>query len=193
MVALSGCAGATTDPSTGGLAGGLNGIVTGAYERRITEKQNELNDLEASERALLSRIDASHQTQTSLSLESVALRGRLERIEAKSRALDEQLVQARAALGDDAASLAALEKKRDELRERLMALLEREQRHAEMRQAIDSGAKKARSGSIPSKAEVRDHSSTAADAAEVKRIEKDQADLEAMVAAALQRGKLAKH
>ena len=39
VVALAGCANVSTDPRSGGLAGGINGIVTGAYEQRIEDRK----------------------------------------------------------------------------------------------------------------------------------------------------------
>lgn len=39
---LSGCASVSTDPREGGLAGGIKGLSTGAYDARINERENRL-------------------------------------------------------------------------------------------------------------------------------------------------------
>ncbi|MET0568316.1 MAG: hypothetical protein ABWZ74_04485 [Hyphomicrobiaceae bacterium] len=56
VLALAGCANASTDPRTGGLAGGINGIVTGAYEQRIEDRKTELSDLERAEDRMRGRV-----------------------------------------------------------------------------------------------------------------------------------------
>ena len=55
-LALVGCANASTDPRSGGLAGGINGIVTGAYEQRIEDRKTELSDLERAEDRMRGRV-----------------------------------------------------------------------------------------------------------------------------------------
>jgi chromosome segregation ATPase len=56
VLVLAGCANASTDPRTGGLAGGINGIVTGAYEQRIEDRKTELSDLERAEDRMRGRV-----------------------------------------------------------------------------------------------------------------------------------------
>lgn len=56
FLALAGCANVSTDPRAGGLAGGINGIVTGAYEQRIEDRKTELSDLERAEDRMRGRV-----------------------------------------------------------------------------------------------------------------------------------------
>jgi len=56
LLALEGCANVSTDPRTGGLAGGINGIVAGAYEQRIEDRKSELSDLERAEGRMRGRV-----------------------------------------------------------------------------------------------------------------------------------------
>ncbi len=44
-LALCGCAGISTDPGEGGLLGGIKGLSTGEYDRRIDSREARLNTL----------------------------------------------------------------------------------------------------------------------------------------------------
>lgn len=52
---MGACEGVSTDPRQGGFAGGLCGLSSGAYQRRLDARQRELNSLDAINRRLEAR------------------------------------------------------------------------------------------------------------------------------------------
>jgi len=58
-IMIAGCANVSTDPHTGGLAGGVNGLMTGAYDQRIAARQDQIADLDAAGDALNTRVGAA--------------------------------------------------------------------------------------------------------------------------------------
>lgn len=62
----AGCANVSTDPHTGGLIGGINGITTGSYDRRLADKQADVADLEAAGDALQNRIGSARERLANL-------------------------------------------------------------------------------------------------------------------------------
>ena len=70
---LAGCAGASTDPRSGGLAGGISGIMSGEYERRLEERQESTRQLDVAEARMGERL-AGNRTRLRDLEESLAKR-----------------------------------------------------------------------------------------------------------------------
>ncbi|MEN3794670.1 hypothetical protein [Fulvimarina sp. MAC3] len=109
---LSGCcSNVTTDPRAGGLAGGVCGNVTGAYDQRVAMLQAKAGDLDTANARLQGRLTSQRQVAGSLAAELSAKRRRL-------AALERKLASKRAALARgqaDARELAALKRERNAL------------------------------------------------------------------------------
>ncbi len=52
LCALTACATTSTDPREGGLAGGISGLSSGAYDERVREREDRLAELRATQAAL---------------------------------------------------------------------------------------------------------------------------------------------
>ncbi|MBU2582601.1 MAG: hypothetical protein KJ622_12865 [Alphaproteobacteria bacterium] len=185
---LAACSGASSDPTKGGLAGGINGIVTGAYEKRIQVREGYLRDLDDSSQHLERRLASARAVETSLALERNTLKRRLAKAKRSAAQFDAQIAELRQTLGAKSEELGELELLRDKLRKRLFTLLEREERHARMMEAVDRG--RGRASQRTSDARTIDtepqHTAPASASSEqdLVEIESDQRDLEKLIAAA---------
>ena len=75
ILGLAGCCtGASTDPRSGGLRGGVCGQSTGAYEQRIKTRESTLASLQELETALDDRISEARQTAIRLDARAEELR-----------------------------------------------------------------------------------------------------------------------
>ena len=93
LAALGGCASAPTDPREGGLIGGISGLQTGAYEGRVREREDRLEQLRATQRALddeRSMLDELHSERMRVVAEE---RSQLMLLESDMAGLDSQVAQ----------------------------------------------------------------------------------------------------
>lgn len=88
---LSGCAGASTDPHTGGLIGGINGLATGAYDKRIADRQAAVADLETAGLALSSRVQSAQDRLALLDQTFASRRAKLAQMKAEIAEVDKLL------------------------------------------------------------------------------------------------------
>lgn len=88
---VSGCSSASTDPHTGGLMGGIAGITTGAYDKRLAEKQTEVAELDAAGDALKARIGSSEARLRDLDKKIAARKSKIERMKADLAEIDRML------------------------------------------------------------------------------------------------------
>ncbi len=86
--ALAACAGASEDPREGGLAGGLNGIATGTYEKRLDERRAAISDLDAAGKQLEGRIRTSEARLRELDRQISAQKVSLQRLRGDFSAID---------------------------------------------------------------------------------------------------------
>lgn len=91
VLTLSGCAGASTDPHTGGLIGGINGLATGAYDKRIADKQADVADLETAGLALSSRVESAKDRLANLEQALATHRVKLAKMKAEIAEVDKVL------------------------------------------------------------------------------------------------------
>lgn len=81
------CEGVTTDPREGGYFAGKCGLATGAYERRLQQRQAILGRLEAHHQSLEARVTAANRSRTELDSELAAADAKLQRDKAEIDAL----------------------------------------------------------------------------------------------------------
>lgn len=115
LAVLGGCASAPTDPREGGLFGGISGLQTGAYEERLREREDRLEQLRATQRALddeREMLDELHGERMRVVAEE---RSRLRRLETDVAGLDNRVKQLERQHGED-------DRRVQGLRERLAGL-----------------------------------------------------------------------
>lgn len=95
---IGGCAGASTDPHTGGLAGGINGLATGAYDERIEARQVALDDMDAAGDALGRRVGQSKDRLRDLDRQLAAQAKGLEKLRAVLADVDRAIAASEADL-----------------------------------------------------------------------------------------------
>ena len=117
---LTGCAGATTDPRAGGLAGGINALATGAYDKRLAEREAALRDLDAAETALAGRAAASTDRLKTIEKEIAGRKVAIKRLKADLAEIETKMARVRAQSailgGVRSAVDGANDRKRDALR-----------------------------------------------------------------------------
>lgn len=134
------CEGVTTDPTRGGLMGGVCGIQTGAYQRRIETRRRELDHLERANQGLQARLDRARRQERVVTTDLDSRRARV-RVLGQRVATVERRV---AALAGDRAELAGLEREIDRLRRTWRQLAERDERRADVADALRDGQRRAR-------------------------------------------------
>lgn len=78
LFVLSGCCtNMTTDPSKGGLMGGVCGVTTGSYDQRITEREARLANFRGESASAESERERLKQTEAQASRDVTAMRGRV--------------------------------------------------------------------------------------------------------------------
>lgn len=107
VMALAGCANVSTDPRTGGLAGGVNGIVTGAYEQRIEDRKTELSDLERAEDRMRGRVAGAKTELAELERRLGQRRTALQKMRGEIAGIGRRISDARADAETKRAALAA--------------------------------------------------------------------------------------
>ena len=112
---LGGCA-TTDDPHEGGLAGGIYGLSSGAYDRRIEDREQSLQRLDEVQRELDSEkqeLDAQRANKQARLDQLDASLGQLDR---ETAVLAKRLREQSAALGSQRTKAAQLERDLDQLR-----------------------------------------------------------------------------
>ena len=97
-VAIAGCSSVSNDPREGGLAGGVNGIVTGSYERRIAEREQAVAELDDANAALAARLDSSKSALRDVNARLDRTSQSLQRMRSDLVRLDGEIRSARAAV-----------------------------------------------------------------------------------------------
>ena len=134
------CTGVTTDPRRGGLAGGVCGATTGAYEERLAVRRAELASLDDAH-ARLSRHLASNRSEADdLSRRIENARHRAEARAASAAAMDTEIEQLRERRAVSQAELATLEAESAQLGRELAGHMERTRRTELAARALREGA-----------------------------------------------------
>ena len=108
VAGLSACATTSTDPREGGLAGGISGLSSGAYEERVREREERLAELRAAQAELDAEsreLEATHAERQQLVEQE---RAELDRLNADLEALHVRIAGLTAQLGDTDARLVDL-------------------------------------------------------------------------------------
>lgn len=112
---LGGCAGASTDPHTGGLAGGITGIATGAYDQRVAAREASLQSLNDAEAGLVRRIGSAEDRIKALDRQIAARKAALQKLKAELAEIDRSITLVRQSIavgqGMEASARAANERK----------------------------------------------------------------------------------
>lgn len=103
---FSACAGVSTDPGEGGLLGGIKGLTTGEYDRRIDERQTRLTSIQDHNRQ-------AEQENLALQKRNEALGSRISRMRRKTDALKAELrrLQAQGSKGPRRAKLTKMQQR----------------------------------------------------------------------------------
>lgn len=88
---LSGCASVSTDPREGGLAGGIKGLSTGAYDARIQEREDRLAVLRQVQGELETERDDLEYTKAQRQRKVAAERARVRRMNRDIAALNQRV------------------------------------------------------------------------------------------------------
>lgn len=110
--ALAGCQTTSTDPTQGGFFGGVYGLSSGAYDQRIDERQQKLEN-EQDRNVALTRENER------LSQQQVATRARLTQLEEDYAALTDDLDAMRRRLAEAEGDTEALERQRAQLQQQV--------------------------------------------------------------------------
>lgn len=119
------CTGVTTDPRRGGLAGGVCGTTTGAYEHRLATRREELAGLEAADVGLRARLAATQAEASDLQGRIAMAARRADARQAAVTAADADIERLRARRSTSSAELARIEAERDQLSRELAGHMER--------------------------------------------------------------------
>lgn len=111
---LAGCA-TTEDPHEGGFFGGVYGLGSGAYDRRIEERQQNLN-------ALKQMQAGSEAEQRGLRQDKAAVTAELQPLQAQSRQLEADLRDLSGQIAQRKASTAQAEKRKQALKQKATGL-----------------------------------------------------------------------
>lgn len=121
IVVLSGCcSNVTTDPREGGLAGGVCGTTTGAYDRRVAALETRADSLQAANAGLQARLASSNREAGSLARAIAAKRqqlaairsdlDKLQRMAGEKAALRAEIAALKTEAGAREARIMAIEK-----------------------------------------------------------------------------------
>jgi chromosome segregation ATPase len=91
ILLLSGCASVSTDPREGGLAGGVKGLSTGAYDARIQEREDRLAVLRQVQGELVTEQDQLESTKAQRQRQVAAERTRVRRMNRDIAALNQRV------------------------------------------------------------------------------------------------------
>lgn len=109
---LAACESASTDPHEGGILGGMKGLSSGEYERRVEEKEDRLASVEALNRDL-------EDENADLNAEGAAQDKRLKAAKRKVRNLEKELAQLETQVKTKSAATTAASEQRVEILEKL--------------------------------------------------------------------------
>jgi chromosome segregation ATPase len=121
---VAACSSPSEDPRAGGLAGGIQGIATGGYEKRLDERRQTIAGLDASAARLEGRLAERTAAVAGIDQSIAQRRAALARAEGDLANVDQRLRQLRQSQSGGLAELETLARKRDEIR----ALMEEAQR-----------------------------------------------------------------
>lgn len=122
LMSLAGGCAVSDDPRQGGLLGGIHGLSSGAYARRIQDREDRLQRLDQvrqeleAERDLLSRDKAAKQARVA------QIRGELARIDRESALLAQRIHGQQTQLGAQDARRARLDRELAQLRTQIDAV-----------------------------------------------------------------------
>lgn len=137
LLALTGCcSNVSTDPREGGLAGGVCGKTTGAYDRRLQARESELASLSAAQNSLQSRLSSNRRRASEL---DISVAARRQGHYADERALDEKISDERAAIDRAKAEKSSIDSEIAELDHELAGLISEADRKAKQLAAIQEG------------------------------------------------------
>lgn len=157
--ALSACCnGVDTDPRRGGLAGGVCGTTTGAYEGRLQTRRDELASLDDARSRLERHLASTRATADDLGRDVAAATRRAEARRASVAATEAEIARLRARKSVSEAELAALEAENAQLGAEVGQLMERARRTETAARALREGAVAAADESAIRAAEARDRS-----------------------------------
>ena len=194
-LSLVGCAGASTDPHTGGLAGGLTGITTGAYDKRIGDREANVADLDAAGAALSNRVGSAKQRLGDLERRLAERTSSLQKMRAELQAIDKAIATARAGIAAQQGTLGSVEAENQRKNAVLTPLLTERNALARMVDELENNHRiqaqnyqryKSTPGASPSSP------ANAGDDVQVAEMEKRLADFDQKQAEALERMKKVK-
>lgn len=117
---LGGCAGVSTDPHTGGLAGGIRGLATGAYDQRVAVREASLQSLEDAEAGLVRRIGVAGDRLKVLDRQMASRKSALQKLKLELDEIDRTIALVRQSIavggGIDASVRAANDRKASALK-----------------------------------------------------------------------------
>lgn len=88
---LAGCAGASKDPHEGGFFGGVAGLSSGEYDRRLQDRDENLQRLRQTQAELDAESDRLERRKATKQARVEDLRARLKRLERDTRALNRRI------------------------------------------------------------------------------------------------------
>lgn len=137
---LSGCcSGVSTDPREGGLAGGVCGKATHAYDQRLRHRQQQLASLSEAQRDLQARLGSDRRRAAALGTSVAAKKRRQDDQQRLAVQLDEQIAAEKAAIDGARAEKAAIEAEIIALDRKLAILIADADRQSRMLAAIQEG------------------------------------------------------
>jgi chromosome segregation ATPase len=141
--AVAGCAGVSSDPRTGGLASGIHGIATGAYDQRITDRRNTLTNLKGAEDALSKRLDTSVRQLGIIDRRLAQQKAALAALNSDLSALDDRLKKVKEAQQAGTVRLASFVKVIEQATLELQRLKRAAAEHEERNKVLDELRKQA--------------------------------------------------
>jgi peptidoglycan hydrolase CwlO-like protein len=95
---VAGCSDVSTDPRAGALAGGVNALATGAYDRRLAEREATLRGLDQAENALAGRLASTNERLQSVEREIAKRKTALAKLQAEQKAIEKSIEKLRSRL-----------------------------------------------------------------------------------------------
>lgn len=116
LATISGCANVSTDPREGGFFGGVSGISGGAYDARLREREERLEQLRKTQTGLEAETGRLEATRAATHKEVEAERERLKKLDADVAVLDKKVEALSAEQGQDDARVRELQSRLDRLK-----------------------------------------------------------------------------
>lgn len=140
---LAFCGGMPSDPRTGGFAGGLCGLSSGAYEKRLQQRRNELRTLEAAKADLEARLASRQAKVRALETQIAETRRRAEGRLALAKTTEEDIARLKERKAASDAELARIEAENTALSQELAGHMERARQTELASRALREGATQA--------------------------------------------------